>query len=98
MSNNSTASSSHAMPAHRTMLFKPDRFTHDSSSRNGGKRYKSIPTCQHCGIIGHTRPNCFQIRSQKPWVKKQVTRNNEPGIRNQINNLCDQVKLISEKL
>jgi hypothetical protein len=64
----------------------------------GGKRSKSIPTCQHCGISGYTRPNCFQIRSQKPWVKKQVTRNNEPGIRNQINNLCDQVKLISEKL
>jgi hypothetical protein len=80
------------------LFTKPDRVTHDSSSRNGGKRYKSIPTCQHCGIIGHTRPNYFQILSQKPWVKKQVIRNNEPGIRNQINNLCDQVKLINEKL
>jgi hypothetical protein len=44
------------------------------------------------------RPNYFQIRSQKSWVKKHVIRNNEPGIRNQIKNLCDQVRLISEKL
>jgi len=28
-----------------------------------------IPTFHHCGIIGHTRPYCFQIRSQKPWAK-----------------------------
>jgi hypothetical protein len=97
MSNNTT-SFLHAMPAHRTMFTKPDRVTHDSSSRIGDKRYKSIPTCQHCGIIGHTHPNYFQIRSQKPWVKKQVIRINEPGIRNQIKNLCDQVKLINEKL
>jgi hypothetical protein len=44
MSNNTT-SSSHVMFAHRTMFTKPDRVTHDSSSRNGGKRYESIPTC-----------------------------------------------------
>jgi hypothetical protein len=98
MSNNNTTSSSHAMPAHRTMFVKPSMSTHYSSSRNGGKRYKSIRTCHYCGIIGHTCPNCFQIRSQKTWVKKHVLRDNEPGIRNQINNLCDQVKLISEKL
>jgi len=98
MSNNNTTSSLHAMPAHRTMFVKPGRSTHYSSCRNENKRYKSIPTCHYCGIIGHTRPNCFQIRSQKPWVKKHVLRDNEPSIRNQINNLCDQVKLISEKL
>jgi hypothetical protein len=60
--------------------------------------YKSIPTCHYCGIIGHTRPNCFQLHSQKPWDKKYVLRDNEPSIRNQVNNLCDQIKLISEKL
>jgi len=98
MSDNNTTSSSHTMPAHRTMFVKPGMSTRYSSNRNRDKRYKSIPTCHYCGIIGHTRPNCFQLRSQKPWDKKYVLRDNEPGIRNQINNLCDQVKIISEKL
>jgi hypothetical protein len=70
MSNNNTTSSLHAMPAHRTMFVKPGMSTHYLSSRNGTKRYKSIPTCHYCAIIGHTRSNYFQIRSQKPWVKK----------------------------
>jgi hypothetical protein len=63
MSNNNATSSSHAMPTHITMFVKPDMSTHYSSSRNGGKRYKSIPTCPYCSIIGHTHPNCFQMRS-----------------------------------
>jgi hypothetical protein len=91
MSNNNITSFLHARPAHRTMFVKPGMSTHYSSSRNGNERYKSIPTCHYCGIIGHTHPNCFQIRSQKPWVKKHVLRDNEPSIRNQINNLRDQV-------
>jgi len=33
-----------------------------------------------------------------PWDKKHVPRDDEPGIRNQVKNLCDQVKLISKKL
>jgi len=98
MSNNNATSSSHAMPAHRIMFVKPGMSTHYTSSRNRGKRYKSIPTCHYCGIIGHTHPNCFQLRSQKPWDKKHAPRDNEPSIRNQVNNLCDQVKLISKKL
>jgi hypothetical protein len=57
----------------------------------------SILIYHYCGISGHTRPNCFQLRSQMPWNKKHVPRDDEPGIRNQVNNLCDQVKLISKK-
>jgi hypothetical protein len=63
MSNNNATSSSHAMPTHRTMFVKPGLSTHYTSSRNRGKKEKSIPTCHYCGIVGHTRPNCFQLRS-----------------------------------
>jgi hypothetical protein len=63
MDDNNTTSSSHAMPAHRTMFVKLGMSTHYSSSRNIDKRYKSISTCHYCGIIGQTYPNCFQIRS-----------------------------------
>jgi hypothetical protein len=100
MSNSNTSSSSHDMLIHRTMFVKPGMSTHHShaSSRNKGTRYNSIPSCYYCGIMGHTRLNCFQICSQKPWDKKHEPRDDEPGIRNQVNNLCDQVKLISKKL
>jgi hypothetical protein len=59
---------------------------------------KSIPICHHCGISGHTCPNCFQIRSQKPWDKLNVPREGKPSFENLVKNLSDQVKLISEKL
>jgi hypothetical protein len=49
-------------------------------------------------ISGHIRPNCFQIRSQKLWDKLHVPREGELGFENQVKNLSDQVKLISEKL
>jgi len=32
---------------------------------------RSQPTCHHCGVIGHIRPHCHQIRHQKPRIKKQ---------------------------
>jgi hypothetical protein len=100
MSNDDATSSSHAMPIHITIFVKPDMCTHHphTSSGNKGKRYNSILICHYCGISGHTCPNCFQLCSQKPWNKKHVPRDDEPGIRNQVNNLCDQVKLISKKL
>jgi len=100
MSNDDATSSSHAMPIHRTMFVKPGMSTHHphTSSGNKGKRYNSIPICHYYSISGHTHPNCFQLRSQKPWDKKHVPRDDEPGIRNQVNNLCDQVKLINKKI
>jgi hypothetical protein len=32
---------------------------------------RSQPTCHYCGITGHIRPHCHQIRHQKPRIKKQ---------------------------
>jgi hypothetical protein len=65
-------------------------------SRNSKSRF--IPTCHHCGIVSHTRPNYFQIRSQKPWVKKLVPRKDELGFENQVRALSEQVQIVSEKL
>jgi hypothetical protein len=28
---------------------------------------KFVPTCHHCGIVGHIRPNCCQLKSQRHW-------------------------------
>jgi hypothetical protein len=59
---------------------------------------KFIPTCYHCGVKGHTRPNCFQIRAKYPWSQQNFPRKDEPRIENQLKVLIAQVKLISEKL
>jgi len=104
----SIASFSHAMHAYRTMFVKPSMSNHYTQSTCGdkgksakGTNHKNsnfIPICHHWGVSGHIRPNCFQIRSQKPWDKQHVPRKDEPGIKNQVKTLSDQVKLISKKL
>jgi hypothetical protein len=93
---------SHAMSVHRTMFIKPSMSHNHTQAtyRDKGASHKncnSIPTCHHCGISGHIRPNCFQIHSQKPWDRSHAPREDEPGFENQVKNLSDQVKLISEK-
>jgi hypothetical protein len=72
--------------------------SHTQSICKGKGDNQSIPTCHHCGIVSHIRPNCFQIWSQKPWKKTLIPRIDEPGFEEQVKVLSDQVKLISEKL
>jgi hypothetical protein len=93
------ASISHDMYVHRTMFTKPiisHNHTHSVSKDKWANQ--SIPTCHHCGISGHIRPNCFQIRSQQPWNKSLIPRKEEPGLEEQVRMLSNQVSLISEKL
>jgi hypothetical protein len=30
---------------------------------------KFVPTCHNCGKIGHIRPNCYLLKSHRPWIK-----------------------------
>jgi hypothetical protein len=108
LSIDSIASASHAMLAYRTMFVKRSMSNHHTHSTCGGKgksakrsshkNFNFIPTYHHCGVSVHIRPNCFQIRSQKPWDKQHVPRKDEPGIENQVKTFSDQVKLINERL
>jgi hypothetical protein len=69
---------SHDMIVHRTMFIKPIMSHNHTQSICGVEGVnQSVPTCHHCGITGHIRPNCFQIRSQKPWNKTLVPRKDE---------------------
>jgi hypothetical protein len=52
------ASISHDMSVHRTMFIKPC-MSHIQSTCGGKGANQSIPTCHHCGVTGHIRPNCF---------------------------------------
>jgi len=33
---------------------------------------RSLPTCYHCGMVGHIRPNCGQLKFSRTWNKKNA--------------------------
>jgi hypothetical protein len=38
--------------------------------KESGTQGKFVPTCHYCGKIGHIRPNCYLLKSHKPWNKQ----------------------------
>jgi hypothetical protein len=45
-----------------------------SKSKEPGTRGKFVPTCHNCGKIGHIRPNCYLLKSHRPWIKQDALR------------------------
>jgi hypothetical protein len=45
-----------------------------SSSKESGIRGKFVPKCYNCGKIGHIRPNCYLLKSHRPWIKQDALR------------------------
>jgi hypothetical protein len=45
--------------------------------KESGTRGKFVPTCHDCGKIGHIRPNCYLLKSNKPWIKQDAMRKSE---------------------
>jgi len=41
-------------------------------SKESGTQDKFVPTCHNCGNIGHIRPNCYLLKSNRPWNKQVV--------------------------
>jgi hypothetical protein len=39
-------------------------------SKESGTQGKFVPTCHNCGNIGHIRPNCYLLKSNRPWNKQ----------------------------
>jgi hypothetical protein len=46
-------------------------------SKESGTRGKFVPTCHNCGKIGHFRPNCYLLKSHRPWIKQGALRKSE---------------------
>jgi hypothetical protein len=38
-------------------------------SKESRTQGKFVPTCHNCGNVGHIRPNCYLLKSHKPWNK-----------------------------
>jgi len=46
-------------------------------SKESGIQGKFIPKCNNCGKIGHIRPNCYLLKSHRPWIKQDALRESE---------------------
>jgi hypothetical protein len=47
------------------------------NSKESGIQGKFIPKCHNCGKIGHIMPNCFLLKSHRPWIKHDALRKSE---------------------
>jgi len=47
------------------------------NSKESGIQGKFIPECHNCGKIGHIRPNCYLLKSHRPWIKQNALRKSE---------------------
>jgi len=47
------------------------------NSKESGIQGKFIPKCHNCGKIGHIRPNCYLLKSHRPWIKQDALRISE---------------------
>jgi hypothetical protein len=44
------------------------------NSKDSGTHGKFVPICHNCGKIGHIRPNCYLLKSHRPWIKQDTLR------------------------
>jgi hypothetical protein len=44
------------------------------NSKESGIQGKFIPKCHNCRNIGHIRPNCYLLKSHRPWIKQDALR------------------------
>jgi hypothetical protein len=54
-----------------TVFVKPSVLEPQNACEDRGKRIvtRSLPTCHHCGMVGHIRPNCGKLNSPRTWNK-----------------------------
>jgi hypothetical protein len=43
-------------------------------SKESGIQGKFIPKCHNCRKIGHIRPNCYLLKSHRPWINQNALR------------------------
>jgi hypothetical protein len=44
-------------------------------SRESKTQGKFVPTCHNCRKIGHIKPNCYLLKSHRPWNKQVAPKN-----------------------
>jgi hypothetical protein len=64
-----TTDASNIASTSKTMFVKPSIPNSQNACGDKGKIIvpKSLPTCHHCGMVGHIRSNCSQLNSSRAW-------------------------------
>jgi len=44
------------------------------NSKESGTQGKFVPTCHNCRKIGHIKPNCYLLKSHRPWTKQVASK------------------------
>jgi hypothetical protein len=64
-----TTNASNIASTSKTKFVKPSVLDSQNACGDRGKTIvpKSLPTCHHCGMVGHIKPNCGQLNFPKTW-------------------------------
>jgi hypothetical protein len=64
-----TTDASNIASTSQNVFVKPSVPNSQNACGDRGKTIvpKSLPTCHHCGMVGHIRPNCCQLNSPRTW-------------------------------
>ncbi|KAG6687380.1 hypothetical protein I3842_11G068300 [Carya illinoinensis] len=57
-----------------------------------------VPTCHFCGIIGHTRKNCFRLRKEKEKGNINKFSSNDTNLEIKVDKLSNQINTLGNKL
>jgi len=72
------SSSEKYVPPHRRHIKGKGNVICKNTNHNSAENFKkhsnkrSLPTCHHCGIIGHIRSICPHLQAQKSKVQKEL--------------------------
>ncbi|KAG2674458.1 hypothetical protein I3760_13G136600 [Carya illinoinensis] len=78
------------------------RASHDRSMtkkpNQGKSKGKFISTCHYCGVIGHIRPNCFNLNKVKKNGCERNPKRKGNSLENQVCDMNQQINFLSLKL
>ncbi|KAG2685396.1 hypothetical protein I3760_10G123700 [Carya illinoinensis] len=78
------------------------RASHDRSMTkkpNQGKcKVKFIPICHYCGVVGHIRPNCFNLNKVKKNGCERNPKRKGNSLENQVCDMSQQINFVSLKI
>ncbi|KAG2675601.1 hypothetical protein I3760_12G012400 [Carya illinoinensis] len=78
------------------------RASHDRSMtkkpNQGKSKGKFIPICHYCGVVGHIRPNCFNLNKVKKNGCEKNPKRKGNSLENQVCDMSQQINFLSLKI
>ncbi|KAG2718398.1 hypothetical protein I3760_03G218400 [Carya illinoinensis] len=78
------------------------RASHDRSMtkkpKQGKSKGKFIPICHYCDVVGHIRPNCFNLNKVKKNGCERNLKRKGNSLENQVCDMSQQIKFLNLKI